>query len=194
MKKTLFTLATLLLFLVSWTVERQIQGIVRYEWEDTAAPGSQAKAISGSLTRRGHYPQGLSLVVRFEDGARFAWGGDAAMAPVGLVERGGVVYLVLQEWGRAHGQVVAGQASKSLVCHVREPASGQDQTRTQVTSLFVPTDVPNVIWPWVRYAQVDAQTINRYQRADASVLMAQVAAAAPSGVGACPDLRRADHV
>jgi hypothetical protein len=146
------------------------------------------------MARQSHYPRGLSLDVRFKDGERFTWIGDATMAPIGLVERSGVVYLVLQQWGRAHGEVVAGKPARSLVCHVREPAPGQDQSSTQITSLFVPTDVPNTIWPWVRYAQVDTAIVSRYQRTEASVLAALVTAAAHSSVGACTDLFRADHV
>jgi hypothetical protein len=194
MKRVLWVLGSLVVSFVCWTVSHQWGYPIRYEWVDRAAPGSQAKAIQGSLTRLALYPRGLSLDVAFHDGVRFTWIGDASLAPVGLVERADGVYLVLQAWGRPHGEVVAGQAPRQLVCQLRDARGAPAVQASAITPLFVPTDVPHSFWPWVSHARVDAAVVDRFQRARVGELAGQVAAAAATGAGACPDLRRADHL
>lgn len=125
---------------------------------------------------------------------RFTWTGDAALAPVGLVERAEGTYLVLQAWGRPQGEVAAGKAPRQLVCQLRELASGPAGPGSVVTPLFVPTDVPHSFWPWVTHAQVSATVLSRGVRASAPALLAQTTAALGAGVGACPDLRRANNL
>lgn len=202
MKKLVFALSTVALLFVGWTAERLLRGAVRYEWSEQATPGAQATAITGSLTRGSVFARvvspdtsmGLSLNVKFRDGVRFTWIGDASMVPIGLVERADGVYLVLQEWSRPHSDVKAGKAAKHQVCHVREPAGGSASQATQVTPLFVPSDVPTSLWPWVRRVRLGSEFINKQPRVDIGVLTAQTSAATSSGLGACPDLRRADHL
>jgi hypothetical protein len=194
MKRLVFVLLSLLVAFVGWAVSHQWGYPIRYEWADRAPSGSLAQSIRGSLTRQALVPRGLSLDVIFRDGVRFTWIGDAAMAPAGLVERADGVYLVLQAWGRPHGEVVAGQAPRHLVCQLREVHGVQAPQSSAVTPLFVPTDVPYSFWPWVSHVRVEPALVDRYPRAAAGELAGQVAGAVAAGVGACPDLRRADHI
>jgi hypothetical protein len=194
MKRLVFVLGSLLVSFVGWVVSHQWGYPIRYEWGDRAAPGSLAKSIQGSLTRQALYPRGLSLDVAFRDGVRFTWIGDASMAPVGLVERADGVYLVLQAWGRPHGEVVAGQTARHLVCQLRDAPPAHALQGGAVTPLFVPTDVPHNFWPWVSHVRVEPGLVDRFPRAAAGELAGQVAGAVAAGAGACPDLRRADHI
>ena len=194
MKRLVFVLLSLLVTFGGWAVSHQWTYPIRYEWADRAAPGSGAQSIQGSLTRQALVPRGLSLDVVFRDGVRFTWMGDASMAPVGLVERAGGVYLVLQAWARPHGEVVAGKAPGHLVCHMREAPSSPALQGSAVTPLFVPTDVPYSFWPWISHVRVEMPLVDRFPRAAAGELAGQVDGAVAAGLGACPDLSRAKHI
>lgn len=173
----------------------RLLGESRLEWHDQAAPGAQATAISGSLTRRALYPRGRSLDVAFRDGGRFTWIGDASMAPVGLVERAGGAYLVLLEWGRTRADAASATPPKSIVCLVRDMPGGlggEGGPGNAVSPLFVPSETVARVWPWTWRARIEREVVvSRYQRLGVDTLVA-LAAAAPAVAG-CPDLRRADH-
>lgn len=56
MRQVAYGLGSLLLLFLGWAVQHQWSYPIRYEWADTAAPGSQAIAVQGSLTRQAMYP------------------------------------------------------------------------------------------------------------------------------------------
>ncbi len=155
----------------------------RHAWRDVPPAASSIEQLQGSLTRNLFIVRGLSLDVRFRDGFRLLWTGDASHVPAGLVESESGVHLVLEAWAVPRGQASA--ARRTLVCWVRDapvPAGP-----VVVVPLFTPEPLVSALsLNHRRFMTVDDAVVRAARRRPADELLRHVQAMPQAA--ACPNL------